>query len=760
MGIFRRSVAAALIGSPLFAPAAHAQCPNGSPPPCRVVAKARPAALALNPRGWIVVPFANAMRVADLEWVRDAAVNMMSLDMQRWTDISVVPDKRVADLLRTLPASRAGQPLGLEDGLALARRAGVGTLVMGDFFKTGGGARLVANVFDVKTGARLRSVTQQAAAVDSLLVAFGPLTHAVLALPPPTDGQTGDVGTSRIDAYQAYLAGVKARNSMRLREAEQAFRESLKLDSTFARAHAELANVLAWGASPKRAAERLPRALAAERLGTKLPARERALIRASVAYARRDYPAMCAAAAPLVRADSTDVEAMFALVSCNTADDALVAVDDSTWRYRADPNIALRLAKAILRTDPSFYPAFEQLAQLLLVETRYPCPADKLCRSSGELYQALLVVRGDTIVTRFPRDTVGIDLRRREYVEQSRAKTARRLARSVVDDWVASDPTNMWAHQARAEVLHLLNEGRAAYAELHRVPIPASPENPRGPAVALEINVALGNAREARAWHDSLRKATREDTAANVIRLRRYDFVFGREKRLLAPVDSAELKARERGELPAALRASNRELLRVFGGIPSPTLAAAESLVVFARPDSSCDLRCRFGRLQPLLYTYQTPRPWLVDSLHQFLDAKTRAVVRRDTVAMLRLAREAEAFGRNAPADANTALWDAAMLFLAAGDSLSTLRIARSWLDTVFPSEFFGSRRNGFIGSPMIAVWVMRLRGELAVALGYPDEGAKWLDRVLDLWAEADQGWPDVERLRGIRATIKTRIMP
>src|SRR5215217_5881912 len=144
--------------------AAGAQCPDGSPPPCRT---GTPAALRrvnppLDTRAWIVVPFTNITKAQDLDWLRDASVNLLSLDLGRWTDIRVVDDKRVADLVRELPPARSAAALTLNDGLALARRAGAGTLVMGDFYKLGKGARLVANVFDVRNGARIRSFTQQA----------------------------------------------------------------------------------------------------------------------------------------------------------------------------------------------------------------------------------------------------------------------------------------------------------------------------------------------------------------------------------------------------------------------------------------------------------------------------------------------------------------------------------------------------------------------------------------------------------------------
>ena len=162
----------------------------------------------LDVRAWIVVPFGNVMKAPDLEWLRDASVNLLSLDLGRWTDIRVVPDKRVGDLLRELAPTPIGAPLTLSDGLSLARRAGAGRLVMGDFFRSGKGARFVANVFDVASGAKLRSAVQQAGEQDSLLTAFTPLARSVLAVPPPSDASIGDLGTTRLDAYQEYLVGV------------------------------------------------------------------------------------------------------------------------------------------------------------------------------------------------------------------------------------------------------------------------------------------------------------------------------------------------------------------------------------------------------------------------------------------------------------------------------------------------------------------------------------------------------------------------
>ena len=82
----------------LTASVANAQCPDGTPPPCRgavTLPLARRINPALNPRTWIVVPCGNVTKSPELDWLRDASVNLLKLDLSRWTGITVVDDKRV-----------------------------------------------------------------------------------------------------------------------------------------------------------------------------------------------------------------------------------------------------------------------------------------------------------------------------------------------------------------------------------------------------------------------------------------------------------------------------------------------------------------------------------------------------------------------------------------------------------------------------------------------------------------------------------------
>ena len=173
-------MAAALILA--AAPPASAQCPDGTPPPCRgaVSAAVRRPAPPLDEHTWIILPFENVARVAEVDWLREASVNLLYLDMSRWRDIRVIDDERVADYMREVPEARGSGPLGLQTGIAVARRAGAGKLVMGDLLKVGTRTQVVAKVFDVRTGQRLRSVRQETASADSLMAIFGSLARGIL----------------------------------------------------------------------------------------------------------------------------------------------------------------------------------------------------------------------------------------------------------------------------------------------------------------------------------------------------------------------------------------------------------------------------------------------------------------------------------------------------------------------------------------------------------------------------------------------------
>jgi TolB-like protein len=565
-----------------------------------VASIARRPAPALNPRAWIVVPFGNVMKAQDLDWLRDASVNLLSLDMSRWNDVSVVPDKRVGDLIREL-SSKGSETLTLNDGMSVARRAGAGMLVMGDFLKQGKGARIIANVFDVRTGAKVRTVSQQASEPDSLLGAFGPLARGVLAVPPPSDAKLGDAGTLRLDAYQEYLLGAKAMHRFDLGESRKHLTRALSLDSAFALAHLELSFLLAWGdASGGLGGEARAHAMAAKRLGVNLPKRERMLIDARVASAGHDHSRSCEVARQLVALDSTDVQSLYLLGECSFHDGTVdpEPSDSTLGRFRNSWNVALRSFTKILELDPSFLGAFEHVLDILQANQRngQRCPTVTSPTEECSLWSAIILRRGDSLLT-IP--TLSANKNKLFGAQMDSTRKERTLlanlarARVIAQQWYDSDTTSEGARFALGRVLLVSGDVAGADVYLRRLSARAAQDNYLALRARLEVAAKVGRGAEARAMFDSLVKAIPDIPSIAAVR-GSTEIMFGRLGRF------------DRGHAAAGARlgpeavAYQKQIGRALLGQPRETMPRDEGAFYTAMlRDSSCNAACRFSRIEP-----------------------------------------------------------------------------------------------------------------------------------------------------------------
>jgi len=434
---------------------ASAQCPDGSPPPCRGAAgpATRRPAPPLDARTWIVLPFENVARAPDIDWLREASVNLLYLDLSRWRDIRVIDDERVADLMREVPEARTVSQLSLQAGLAVARRAGAGKLVMGDLLKVGTRTEVVAKVYDVRNGQRIRTVRQQTSVADSIMPAFGRLARDILDVAPPAGANVGVIGTSSVEAFRAYVAGVSALNRVELAAARAALDSALRYDSAFALAHYKLSVVIGWE-NPADAGRRT-HAEAANRFGTALPPRERSLIQGLVHQSANRWGEACEIYQALLRADSMDVEAWYNLGECSYHDQRVTGTDpsDSTkGAFRSSWNTAMRAFRRALELDPTYHIAFAHVPDILLVETRAGCLGQDVMTACPSHRQFVGALRrgGDTLlIEAVPAGAGGPLARQRaEAVRQgawrANVEQAHRLAETWVQARTSRAPTWRW----------------------------------------------------------------------------------------------------------------------------------------------------------------------------------------------------------------------------------------------------------------------------------------------------------------------------
>ena len=750
------------LGLLLPAAAAAAQCPDGTPPPCRptttALAVTRRANPSLNDNAWIVVPFGNAMQAQDLDWLRDASVNLLTLDLSRWTDVQVIDDKRVADLVRELPSGRPPQGLSLNDGLALARRAGAGKLVMGDYFRTGKGARVIANVFDVRTGAKLRTAIQETASADSILQVFGPLARSVLAVPPPPDAKLGSIGTTRTDAYQAYLLGVHALNRFDLTEATIDLKRALALDSTFALAHFKLSLAMAWVEVGGDSVEERFHAVAAARFGTLLPARERALIAARLAEENNDYGRACELTGALVAKDSADVEALYGLGECSYHDSRVIPSpnDPMIARFRGSWNIAMRSFTRVLQLDPNFHLAFNHILDMLTALGRGGCVApepDGWCSA----FASVVLRGGDSLVTAaYNADSnaqMGETQRERALRDHSHLVNLREAVR-LAQEWVDADPTEGRSHYYLAQSNLLLGNLPAAMAQSQLVAPHRDASLLRLVRFQrLEIALKLGHGNVARALVDSLAPAFSSEPSS--LDLGALQAVFGHFDRW---------KAYRASWAPSPNAAGANWFYNVAPamlGIPRDSLNLDERAYAAARAGPKCGDGCqRIAIFLTLIYAGRSPRAWWPVFPDTVVDKRmlvSQALARHDTIALRRGSYTLDSMAhaqvaRGFPeSGASVVATDG---YLALHDSGAAYRMARFYVDTVMPGmplgQMSGMREPT---TPLLWVRMMLIRADLAMAGGQAAEARNWYARVLDLWADADaELQPTLSRIRAALA--------
>jgi tetratricopeptide (TPR) repeat protein len=730
----------------------------------------RAVSFPLDERAWIVVPFHNLTGAADIDWLRRASINLLYLNLSQWRDVRAIDADRVTEILSEVPEASGRGPLSVAIGSGIARRAGAGKLVMGEYLKAGNQTTITVRLIDVRTGARIRSVTENATSLDSILPAYGLLARKLLDLPSSVTASPTALGTTRIDAFQEYAAGTQAFRRYSLVEARRNFERALELDSTFALAHYKLAQVIDWYDSSDSLTVRA-RVADAQRLGTNLPVRERGLIKALAAETRNRYVEACDAYAELLRSDSLDVDALFGLGHCQSLDNSIefgTPGDTASLRFHSNWNSALRALRRVIELDPTNHIAFDDIVRLLSTEVRGGCRLREGSSSCVEKSARGAIVRrsGDTLIVVPASDTV----LRRHATEANSADTRRtnlELARQLAYAWTELAPRESRARVRLVGVL--LRQGRIAEAEreLAKVTMASLADAPsQRLALMARVEVAMKTWKwsEAGRLVDSMSRAV-ERSIRNTAN---YSFApaLGRLRVMDSTIDAATANA-----MPT-MRGAPKQLVRIILGETTDTAAVMESRLYFGLSMAALAVNSHLGGYETFAFGLRVPRKiWPI-----FDDARSDdpragvvvAVARKDSLAIRTRAAQLDSIGsalvRSSTPDTGSALM-AAEAHMILADSANALNSLRRFLDSalvVTPYSTTLTPPNGIsviILGPSIAgfLWprAMLLRGELAMALGHKDEARTWLQRFVDAWSGADAEFqPKVSRARSALAAL------
>jgi tetratricopeptide (TPR) repeat protein len=450
-------------------------------------------------RSYLVAPFEVLTGDPQLGWLREASVSMLSTNLAQWNDVAVVDYERSLDLLRDANLDGAAR-IGLEDAQRMARRAGAWTVVMGQVTNTPDSLIVVARVYDVASGRRVDEAQRSAARAADPRPLYDALARDLLDLAgAPANialGTLAETTTPSVEAYRAYLDGLRALNGWQLARADSLFRRATQADTAFALAYYKRALTMGWQSAGD-TAQRTLVALALRHSARLLP-RDRDLVSA--------YADLTGA---LTHADSAESNAAFLsaqrkyaaiIARDSSAAEAWYGLGDAYFHHQPNPSAqvanwsrALRAFNRTLALDSTFHLAFSHKVQIYQNAASPAVP---------------VLLDGDSLRPLFT------DADRRALgparIQQAR-DSARQLATRDARAWVAVDPAPQ-AYQALADLYMSIGQYDSAAAVVREAMATPSARSPILPF----YEVALLMRTDPAAAPASLRAVLRTTSAAEL----------------------------------------------------------------------------------------------------------------------------------------------------------------------------------------------------------------------------------------------------
>lgn len=498
----------------------HAQCADGTPPPCEVraahvVARRAPPAADVRGRSFLVLPFRNVTRSDEFEWLVEGSPALLSEALSRWREIDVVPAERLYPALRR-QGLEPGQVMDADGIRRVAEETEGWTAVTGDVLATGSRIRISARAYDVVTEEVVVNATETANGEDDILEAFDRLAGRLLQRAGLSSEATGAGAgaTQSIDAYKAYLRGMRHYHRDEVEQARAAFEQAVSIDSSFARAYVRLAETEMITPEalldPQSAGYRYAERAAA--LASQLPERDRLLVQALAAQFRGQLGETRENLERLIALDSNNVEALEALAELEAFDPVLVPTPVGE-RPRGSPNRAALLSKRALAVNPGRFQNYESLVSV------YTTAADAQARVIGITgEQASLVAFLQALVSpsasnfaALLRDSIElVPAESLHALPHDTVKAARRRAGEAAvawaRQWMAATPDAGYANLKVSEAYGAVGSYDLALAHVMRaeslgVEIDMLADFP---GRRLQLLVAAGRYEEAKALADSL----------------------------------------------------------------------------------------------------------------------------------------------------------------------------------------------------------------------------------------------------------------
>ncbi len=237
-----------------------------------------PAAVSSEKPSVAVLYFENNTGDPSLDWLRTALTNMLVTDLAQSPDVEVLGTDSLYQILEEM--NRLDDRVtSLEVVQEVAERAGVSTVLLGNFVKAGETIRINVRLQEAKSGKVITSEKVEGVGEDSIFPMVDDLTRRMKSkFDIPRTADTGsdqnvaDVTTSSVEALRYYVEGINLHDRYKEEETLPLLEKAVELDPEFAMALAKLAVVHSNLGHPTEGEEYAQRAL--EHLD-RLSARER-----------------------------------------------------------------------------------------------------------------------------------------------------------------------------------------------------------------------------------------------------------------------------------------------------------------------------------------------------------------------------------------------------------------------------------------------------------------------------------------------------
>ena len=376
-----------------------AQCPDGRPPPCR-----RPAPPpVVDSNALVILPFEVTGPAADVEWLREGLVDLLSASLDGFAGWRVISPRTVV-----VRARQGADRRDLLQSTTLARSLGAGGMVLGSAVLVGSELRARADLYDVAHMRRLATIEARSPAanpgplVDRLAV--GLARHRLAGQRSSHTSLVREYATSSPEALRAYLAAEQLARRGSLQVAVDSLNAAIAHDSAFGLAYSRLMVVTAFGTIvnlPTRPETMLEPAL---RYVDRLPLRQRDILLASAALWQGRRSDALGLADGLGQRYPDDADAAYA------AGEIYVHFGLTNG---VAPTVALEPLERAIRLDPDLFDAYQHAIEVhcLIGDTA----------SAWSLLDHALVATQGSIVFRSLQTAMRVALRGEDPVQLERA---------------------------------------------------------------------------------------------------------------------------------------------------------------------------------------------------------------------------------------------------------------------------------------------------------------------------------------------------